>query len=284
MEHVKNIDKYIDSIQDWLVLFGGKLLGAAFILLLGFWIINRLVKFLNRIMILRGIDESLRPFLQTLVSITLKVALFIPVIQLLGLATSSFLAILGSAGLAIGLALQGSLANLAGGVILLTLRPFKKGHSIKAAGETGTVHHISIFNTVLKTVDNQTVYIPNGVLAGSTIINYSDEPTRRIVLDFSIRHNDIQLAKKVIQEIIQKELKVLRDPNEQIVITGMSDNAVIISARVWVKNEEYWDLKFELTEKLRVALEEQGVSMPAPQMTISFDPVTREVINNPVKR
>ena len=236
-------------------------------------------------MIRRGVDESLRPFLQTLVSITLKVALLIPVIQLLGLATSSFLAILGSAGLAIGLALQGSLSNFAGGVILMTLRPFKKGHFIKAAGETGTVHHISIFNTILKTADNQTVYIPNGILAGSTIINYSDEPTRRLVLDFSISYeDDIPRAKDVIRATLQQDNRILKDPAEQVVVSNLADNGVVISTRVWVKNEEYWDIRFALTEKVKLAFDASGITMPFPQMTISFDSEAKDFFNNPNKK
>ncbi len=272
MKDLHAFDKYLENAQDWLVSFGSKLVGAIVILLVGFWIINRFVKLLNKIMTRRDIDESLRPFLCSVVSIILKVVLFIPVIQLLGIATTSFLAILGSAGLAIGLALQGSLANFAGGVILLILRPFKKGHVIKTVGESGIVHYIGIFSTILKTADNQTVYIPNGILAGSTITNYSDEPLRRLVMDMSIDYgDDIPRTREVVKSILREDTRILKDPPWQIVITELADSAVIISSRVWVKNEDYWNVNFDLREKIKIAFDARGITFPFPQTTIHID-------------
>jgi small conductance mechanosensitive channel len=281
MKDIQAIDKYLQEAQDWVVSFGGKLLGAIMILLIGFWIVNRFVKLLNRIMVGRDVDESLRPFLCSVVSIVLKVVIFIPVIQLLGIATTSFLAILGSAGLAVGLALQGSLANFAGGVILLILRPFKKGHYIKTVSEAGTVRHIGIFNTILKTPDNQTVFIPNGILAGGTIVNYSDEPTRRLVLDVSVGYDDdIPKAREIIKASLSDDHRVLHDPAWQIVVTQLADSAVVISTRIWVKNEDYWDVNFDLREKIKLAFDTRGITFPFPQATIHLAEGSKDLLLN----
>jgi small conductance mechanosensitive channel len=268
---LSKLQKYWEAAQDLLVQFGGKVIVAIVLLVIGFWIINRFTRFLNRNMLKREVDESLRPFLIKILNITLKVIVLIPVISILGIATSSFLAILGSAGLAIGLALQGSLANFAGGVIILTLKPFSKGHFIKAQGEMGTVYKINIFNTVLKTPDNQTVYIPNGQLAGSTIMNFSEEETRRLVIDASIGYeDDIGKAKKVISDIIASNNQILKDPQPQVVVLSMSDSAVIISLRAWVKTSEYWNIYFELQEKIKLTFDMEGITIPFPQTTLSL--------------
>jgi small conductance mechanosensitive channel len=265
------VQKYWEAAQDLLIQFGGKVVVALVLLILGFWIINRFTRFLNNVMSKREVDESLRPFLVRILNISLKVIVIIPIISILGIATSSFLALIGSAGLAIGLALQGSLANFAGGVIILTLKPFRKGHFIKAQGEMGTVDRINIFNTVLKTPDNQTVYIPNGQLAGSTIMNFSEEDTRRLVIDASIGYeDDIGKAKKVISDIIASKSEILKEPAPQVVVLSMGDNAVIISLRVWVMTSNYWNVYFELQEKIKLTFDQEGISIPFPQTTLSL--------------
>lgn len=271
MEELTKLDDYVESAKGLIVEFGGRLVLAFLLLIIGFWIINRFTKFIDRLMTKREVDLSLKPFLKNLVNISLKLILVIPVIQILGIATSSFLAILGSAGLAIGLALQGSLANFAGGVLLLTLKPFKVGHFIKASGEMGTVSQINIFNTILKTPDNQTVYIPNGQLAGNTIVNFSDEEKRRLVIDTTIAYDDdIALAKKTLKDIITGHDKIFPEPEPQVVVTQMGDNAVVISVRVWVPNVDFWLVNFELQEKIKLAYDKAGITIPFPQTTLSF--------------
>ncbi len=269
---LSKLEQYWDSAQDLMIQFGGKFVLAIVLLIVGFWIINRFTSFLSKIMKKREMDESLRPFLTRLMNITLKVMVLIPIIGILGVATSSFLAILGSAGLAIGLALQGSLSNFAGGVILLTVKPFEKGHFIKAAGEMGTVYRIGIFNTVLHSPDNQEVYIPNGQLAASTIVNFSSQDTRRLVIDASIGYeDDISKAKKVITDIIAANSMILNEPEPQVVVLSMADSAVIISLRVWVNNPEYWTVFFDLQEKIKVTFDKEGINIPFPQTTLSFN-------------
>lgn len=268
---LSKLEEYWINIQDVLIKFGGKLVLAIILLIVGFWIINKFTKFLGNVMKRREMDESLRPFLTTVLNITLKVMIFIPIVAILGVATSSFLAILGSAGLAIGLALQGSLANFAGGVIILTVKPFQKGHFIKAVGEMGTVDQIRIFNTKLNTPDNQVVYIPNGQLAGSTIVNFSEQDTRRLVIDAGIGYeDDIVKAKKVISDIIASDSRILNEPAPQVVVHSMADSAVIISLRVWVNNSEYWNVYFDLQEKIKLTFDKEGITIPFPQTTLSL--------------
>lgn len=277
---LNKLEEYWVAAQDLLVKFGGKVVLAIVLLILGFWIINRFSSFLNKLMINREVDESLRPFLVKLVRISLKVILLIPVISILGIATSSFLAIIGSAGLAIGLALQGSLSNFAGGVIILTVKPFRKGHFIKALGEMGTVDQINIFSTKLKTPDNQTVHMPNGQLAGSTIVNFSEEDTRRLVIDAGIGYeDDISKAKKVISDIIASNEKILKEPEPQVVVLSMADSAVIISLRVWVNTTDYWNVYFDLQEKIKVTFDKEGITIPFPQTTLSLSKEAEQLLN-----
>lgn len=277
---LNRLQKYWETAQDLLFQFGGKFIVAIILLIVGFWIVNRFTRFLNNVMKKRDVDESLRPFLIRLFNISLKVIILIPVISILGIATSSFLALLGSAGLAIGLALQGSLANFAGGVIILTLKPFSKGHFIKAQGEAGTVDRINIFNTVLKTPDNQKVYIPNGQLAGSTIMNFSEEETRRLVIDVSIGYeDDIGKAKRVISDIITGHKLILKEPAPQVVVLSMADSAVIISLRVWVNTQDYWSVYFELQEKIKLTFDKEGITIPFPQTTLSLSKEAKAFLN-----
>jgi len=268
---LNKLQEFWDVAQVWLIQFGGKLVVAILVLSIGFWIINRFSKIINNIMIKREVDESLRPFLVKFLKITLKIIILIPVISIMGLATSSFLAILGSAGLAIGLALQGSLANFAGGVLILSIRPFSVGHFIKAGGEMGTVHKINIFNTILKTPDNQTVFIPNGQLAGNVIVNYSDEQTRRLVINPTIGYEaDIPKAKEILSSIVNAHEKILDDPEPKIVVLEMADSAIVLSIRAWVLNSDYWDIYFYLQETIKLQFDKEGISIPFPQTTLSL--------------
>lgn len=275
---LNKLQLYWESAQDLLIQFGGKLLVAILVLAIGFWIINRVTRLIKKLMIKREVDESLHPFLTSLLNITLKIIILIPVISILGVATSSFLAIIGSAGLAIGLALQGSLSNFAGGVLILIIKPFSKGHFIKAGGEMGTVHQINIFNTVLKTPDNQTVFIPNGKLADNVIVNYSDEKTRRLVINPTIGYEaDIPKAKETLSSIINEHKDILKEPQPNIVVLEMADNAVILSLRVWVPNSDYWDIYFSLQEAIKLRFDQEGISIPFPQTTLSLSKEAAEV-------
>ena len=231
--------------------------------------VNRFIGVVQKLMTKRNVDLSLQPFLRNILSITLKVMLVISVISILGVETTSFIAVLGSIGLAIGLALQGSLSNFAGGVIILTVKPFRVGDYISALGQGGTVSEISILTTILKTPDNQVVYLPNGKLAADTIVNFSEEPTRRLVLTFGIHYdNDIAQAKGIIQKLIEEDDRVLKDPAPSIVVAQLADNSVNIDMRVWVAQGDYWDVRFYLLETVKNRFDQEKIVLPFPQRDV----------------
>jgi small conductance mechanosensitive channel len=266
---MEDLSVYVDQLRDVVVIYGMQLLLSVVFLLVGWWGIKRIIHLIGNLMVKRRVDESLQPFLLSIISIALKVVLILSVISQLGVPTASFLAVLGSAGLAIGLALQGSLSNFAGGVLILTVKPFRKGDFIQAMSVSGTVHLIHLLNTVLKTADGQLVFIPNGQLAGATITNFSAEPTRRLVINFGISYgDDIARAKAIIQEEVEADARVLKDPEPSIVVNALADNAVNIAMRVWTATGDYWALNFDLHEKIKNHFDREGITIPFPQRDV----------------
>lgn len=266
---MQDISIYVGQLQELILIYGARLVLAIAILVVGLWLIRRFIEIMEKIMIKREVDESLLPFLKSIISISLKVVLILSIVSTLGVSTASFIAVLGSAGLAIGLALQGSLSNFAGGVLILTVKPFRKGDFITAMGVSGTVHLIHLLNTVLKTPDNQTIFIPNGQLAGATITNFSVEPTRRIVVNFGISYgDDIKKAKGIIEAQVKADERVLADPAPSIVVNALGDHAVNIAMRVWVKREDYWDVNFALHENVKYQFDREGITIPFPQRDV----------------
>ena len=260
-----NIDSVRELIVNFAMVYGLRLLVAIVILIIGAWVVKRLNRLLQAMMLRKGVDESLRPFLGSIINIALWVLLLVLVVAQLGLEMTSFIAVLGSAGLAIGLALQGSLSNFAGGVLILTIKPFKVGDFIEAQGQSGTVHLINIFNTVIKTGNNQVIYMPNGPLASSVVINYSVEPTRRMEFNLNISpENDVAAVKKMLQNFIDADPRILADPAPMIAVTAFSEYSITISMRLWAKQEEFWPLNWEMNERIKTAFEENGVKAPAP--------------------
>ncbi|WP_439881924.1 mechanosensitive ion channel family protein [Pontibacter sp. MBLB2868] len=264
-----DIDKYRVSIMDFVVLYGMKLIVAIFILVIGIWVVKRLNRFIFNLMVRKGVDESLRPFLSNIIGVMLWVLLIVLVIAQIGVEMTSFIAILGSAGLAIGLALQGSLSNFAGGVLILTVKPFKVGDYIEAQGQGGTVHIINIFNTVLKTPDNKTIYLPNGPLASTVVVNYSVESTRRVELLFTVSvHNDIGKVRQILQQLISQDERVMTDPAPVIVVTNFAEHAITISTRVWCNRSDYWGLYWDNMERAKAAFELHNIAMPVPKREV----------------
>ncbi|MCB0701973.1 MAG: mechanosensitive ion channel [Candidatus Kapaibacterium sp.] len=253
--------------QLWDILF---LVGYALLaLIVGFWVVGRVTKIIEKILESKDVDVSLQKFLTRLVNIGLKVLVLISVAGLVGIPTTSFVAVIGAAGLAVGLALQGSLANFAGGVLILFLKPFKVGDFIEGAGHTGTVEEISIFYTHLKTPKNQAIVIPNAQLSNNSIVNYSTKPIRRLDIVFGIDYSDdIDLAKDVLKNIISSDSRVLDDPPFLIAVDTLGDNAVNIVTKSWCKNEDYWDLNYEFMEKVKKEFDANGISFPFPQQDI----------------
>ncbi|WP_347156455.1 mechanosensitive ion channel family protein [Pontibacter chitinilyticus] len=260
-----DLDAYRTTAYDFVMFYGMRLLLAAFLLIIGTWIIRRLHSFIQKAMLRKGVDESLRPFLGSILNVTLWIMLIVLVIAQLGVEMTSFIAVLGSAGLAIGLALQGSLSNFAGGVLILTIKPFRVGDFIEAQGKMGTVSMINIFNTVIKTGNNQVIYMPNGPLASSVVVNYSVEPTRRMELNLVISpQNDIAAVKQLLQELVDADPRILPEPAPFIAVTAFTEYSITISMRLWAKKEEFWPLNWDMNERVKIAFEQNSVKMPAP--------------------
>ena len=263
------INIYTQKAIDLAIEYGPKLILAIIVLIIGLWIIKLVIKGLNKAMEKGEVDISLRRFLSSLSGILLKVLLLISVASMIGIATTSFVAILGAAGLAVGLALQGGLANFAGGVIILIFKPFKVGDFIDAQGYLGTVSEITIFTTILKTPDNKTVIIPNGALSNGSMVNFSTEPTRRVDLLFGIGYNDdIEKAKKVLNNIVENDDRVLKEPKPIIAVGELADSSVNFKVLIWCNASDYWNVFFDMHEKVKLTFDKEGIGIPFPQRDI----------------
>ena len=260
---------YTEKALDLLMTWGPKLVLAILLLVVGIIIINSFSRFLRKIMKKRNVDPTLVPFLVGLVSTLLKVMLIISVVDIMGVKTTSFIAVLGAAGLAIGLALQGSLSNFAGGVLILILKPYRVGDYIEAQGNAGTVKAVQIFNTVLNTPDNRRVFIPNGAISSGTITNFSVEETRRMDLVFGIGYDDdLEKAKNVLQEMATADERLLTDPAPFIAVKELADSSVNLVVRIWCKKEDYWDVHFDWQNKVKQRFDKENISIPFPQRTV----------------
>ncbi|KAA1248095.1 mechanosensitive ion channel family protein [Aquimarina sp. RZ0] len=258
-----------DQFVKWIWDFTPGLISAVLIFFIGIWVINIISKMLRKFFKKKDYDETLEKFLYDLISIGLKILLIILVITQLGVQTSSLVAILGAAGLAIGLALQGSLANFAGGVLILFFKPFKIGDFIEAQGMSGTVKEISIFTTKLNTFGNQLAIIPNGKMSNDNIVNYSSEGIRRDKIDIGISYtSNIKEAKQILLHIVNSQEKVIQDPAPEVMVTELGDSAVTLQLRYWASNEDFWKIHFYVIEEAKKCLEERGVSIPFPQREI----------------
>lgn len=249
--------------------YAPKVVGAIVVLVLGLWVIAIIRRFLDKTMKKRKLDAALRHFLTSFLSVSLKILLVITVISMLGVATTSFIAVLAAAGFAVGLALQGSLSNFAGGVLILITKPFRIGDFIEAQGFMGTVNKIEILVTTLKTPDNKTIIIPNGALSNGSITNFSTEKTRRVDMTFGIGYSDsIDVAKKILETLIKKDKRVLKDPAHQIVVSKLNDSSVDISVRAWVDAADYWGLFFDMQKIVKEEFDKNGISIPFPQRDV----------------
>ena len=264
--------QYVDTLINLFVVWGPKLVGAILALIVGLWLANMIASGLSRRMEKNEVDPSLRPFLKSLVSSLLKILVVVSVLGMVGIQMTSFIAILGAAGLAVGMALSGTLQNFAGGVMILIFKPFKVGDVIEAQGYTGAVNAIQIFNTILKTPDNKTVIIPNGGLSTTSMVNYSTESTRRVDWTFGIAYgDDIDKAKQVLSELLTSNEKVLQDPAPFIELGELADSSVNFTVRAWVNAADYWAVHFYMLEKVYRSFGEAGLNIPYPQMDVHLD-------------
>ncbi|KTC63428.1 mechanosensitive ion channel protein MscS [Pseudomonas fluorescens ABAC62] len=271
MDFNAEVDHLIKTSQSWIPMimeYGSRVLLAMLTLAIGWWLINVLTNRVGRLLALRNADQALQHFITSLANIALKVMLVVNVASMIGVATTSFVAAIGAATLAIGLALQGSLANFAGGVLILLFRPFRIGDWIEAQGTSGTVDSIQIFHTVLRTGDNKTVIIPNGSLSNGLITNTNRQPTRKVVFDVGVDYEaDLQQARNVLLELA-KDPRVLADPAAVAVVSTLGDSSITVSLRCWTKTADYWDVMFMLNELARDRLKAAGIDIPFPQRVI----------------
>lgn len=265
MDITAALEKYVDAALE----YAPKLVLAILTIIIGFWIANRITGFIAKSLDKRGSDETLKNFLKSLVGTLLKAVVIISAASRLGIETTSFVAILGAAGLAVGLALQGSLANFAGGVLLLLFRPFKVGDLIEAQGYIGVVKAINILVTTLETPDSKEVIIPNGPLSNGSIQNYTSTGRLRVDLVIGISYDaDIQQARNTIMEVMKNDPKVLQDPAPSVNVLELADSSVNLAVRPYATVADYWDVYFGIQEKAKVALDQVGIEIPFPQRVV----------------
>lgn len=259
------MEKYLEAIKNLLIEYSPKVLTALVILIVGLFIISLIIKMTKKVMKKRGVDETLQKFLANLLSWALKILLFVSVVAKLGVETTSFAAILAAAGLAIGLALQGSLANFAGGALIMIFKPFKVGDLIEAQGELGAVKEIEIFTTKLIGLSNKEIIIPNGALSNGNILNYTSLETRRVDLVIGVSYDaDIKQTKEVLMNVLKSNEKILQDPEPTVNVSELADSSVNFAVRPWCKSANYWDVYFGVTEACKLALDEAGIEIPYP--------------------
>jgi len=259
----------VTMITDLLVTWGIKIIAAALVFLIGKWVASRIAKLIVRVMERQDIDVTLTRFLRNIIYYALLAAVVVAAAGQLGINTASFLTIIGAAGLAIGLALKDSLANFASGVLLILFRPFKVGDFVEAAGVSGSVQEITIFNTILHTPDNQLMIVPNGMISNDTITNVNANSTRRVDLVIGISYDDdIKTAHQLLREIVTADDRVLTDPKTVIAVSELADSSVNFVVRPWVSTKDYWDVRFDLTEKIKLEFDQAGISIPYPQQDV----------------
>ncbi len=264
-----SMDTLVSSLTQLLVSLGSKLLMAAIVFFVGRWLINRINRMVVNLMTRRHVEASLFSFTRSLIKITLNFLFIIVIVGILGIETSSFLALFASAGVAIGMALSGTLQNFAGGVMILIFKPFKVGDFIEAQGQSGTVKEIQIFNTIIATPDNKIIIIPNGGLSTGIMTNYSKEEARRVDWVFSIAYGDsYDKAKTVIARLLDADPRVLKTPEYFIALTSLGDSSVNMVVRAWVAAPDYWGVFFDMNEKVYKTFALEGLNIPFPQMDV----------------
>ena len=264
-----NMENIIAKVWEMLTVYGLKIIAAIVVFIVGRWIAKLLKNFTQKVMTKKGVDTTIVSFLVNLIYIALLTFVVLAALGQLGIQTTSFIAVIGAAGLAIGLALQGSLANFAAGFLMIIFRPFKVGDLIEAAGVLGVVEEIQVFTTQLKTPDNKTIIIPNAKLTSDNITNFTTKATRRVDLVCGIGYgDDIDKAKKVLTDIIAQDERILKDPAPTIAVVELADSSVNFVVRPWVKTADYWNVYFDTTENIKKRFDAEGVNIPFPQRDV----------------
>ncbi|MFR3426371.1 mechanosensitive ion channel family protein [Phocaeicola coprocola] len=264
-----DVEQLLSKLLDWGIEVGKDLLGAIIIYIVGRFIIKQVGRLLARILEKRKLEISVQTFLRSLVSILLNLILAFAIVSRLGVETTSFAALLASAGVAIGMALSGNLSNFAGGLIILVFKPFKVGDYIEGQNANGTVREIQIFHTILTTVDNKVIYVPNGALSSNAITNYNKQETRRAEWVFGVEYGeDFEKVKAVLQRIIDADPRILKDPAPMIALGALSASSVDIKVRAWAKTADYWDVYFDMNKIVYDTFNKEGIGFPFPQLTV----------------
>lgn len=262
-------DSLFERLTDWSIEIGKSILGAILIYIIGRFIIKQINRLVSKILEKREFEISVQTFLKSLLSLLLNLILAFAIIAKLGVETTSFAAILASAGVAIGMALSGNLSNFAGGLIILVFKPFKVGDYIDGQNASGTVKEIQIFHTILSTVDNKIIYVPNGSLSSNAIVNYSKQETRRAEWVFGVEYGeDFERVKAVLERIIAADERILQTPAPFIGLGSLSASSVDVKVRVWTKSSDYWDVVFDMNRVVYETFNKEGIGFPFPQLTV----------------
>ena len=264
-----DLSKIIDSIKVIFATYGLKILGAILFFIIGLWIINVITRLLTKVMTRRHIDASLQSFLSSMISVGLKVLLLVSVAGMVGIETTSFVAVIGALGLAVGLALQGSLANFAGGVLILLFKPFKAGDIIESNGQTGVVQEIQIFNTILLTPENKTTIIANAMVSNGIIINLSRHGNLRVDLTISVAaNNDMEKVRSVVMGVLNSDPNILKDPAPAVYVSKLGGYFTELAVRPYTSVDNYWTVYFGTLEKIQEACAENGITAPVPSQVV----------------
>ena len=258
------------QLLDFAIRAGERILIAVIVFIVGRFLISMLNRFVGRLMDRRKVDISIKTFVKSLVNILLTILLIISVVGALGVETTSIAALLASAGVAVGMALSGNLSNFAGGLIILLFKPYKVGDYIEAQGVGGTVKEVQMFHTVLGTVDNKVIYIPNGSLSSGVVTNFSNQTTRRVDWTFGVEYgSDYEKVKQVIESVLAKDSRILSEPAAPfIALTALADSSVNVVVRVWVNSSDYWGVYFDINKNIYATFNEVGIGFPFPQLTV----------------
>lgn len=266
---LSKVETIIQRLIDWGINAGERIIGAIIVFVVGRFIISFLNKLINKLLSKRKIDPSIKTFVRSLSNILLTILLIVAVVSKLGVETTSFAALLASAGVAIGMALSGNLSNFAGGLIVLLLRPYKVGDWIEAQGVSGTVREIQIFHTILTTADNKVIYIPNGALSSGTVVNYSREDTRRIEWVIGVEYGEnFDKVESTVRRILAEDSRILPTPEPFIALHALDASSVNVVIRVWVKSENYWSVYFDMNKTIYAVFNQEGIGFPFPQLTV----------------
>lgn len=266
---VHNATSWLVNNQSLIIQYAVNLTAALITLIIG-WIFARLVtNGFARVMRVRHIDPTITDFISNMLKYAILAFVVIAALSRIGVQTASFVAVIGAAGLAVGLALQGSLSNFAAGVLIIMFRPIRAGEYVEIAGVGGTVQSVQIFSTILTSADNKMIIVPNGSILNGTIVNYSRMPDRRVDMTFGISYDsDLKRAKNILLELLQTDPRVLKDRDVTVAVAALADSSVNLVARAWVHNSDYWGLFYDVQEKVKLAFDDAGIDIPFPQMSL----------------